>query len=222
MPEQNAAYISSSLLAIHSIITRGIKVSIESAEEFSRQNFSSTKGREGFINYVRAFVAVVSSHHLTEDELAFPYFKDKLPEAPFQLLSSQHKQMIPILGEIASAADRCQNENQVGTGLTDLGGALKRIDQIWQPHIKVEENAIVSKVDTLLPAEEQLRLVKLWSEHSAKHSDPPYLTVPFMLYNLPPEVRQIFAAGMPAEVTQNLVPVVWKEKWESMIPFLLQ
>jgi hemerythrin-like domain-containing protein len=222
MPEQNATYISSSLLAIHSIITRGIKVSIESAEEFSRRSFPSTKGREGFINYVRAFASVVNSHHLTEDELAFPYFKDKLPEAPFELLSSQHKQMVPILGEIKSAADLCQEEGEVEMGLLNLGGALTRIDQIWQPHIKVEENAIVSKVDTLLPAEEQLRLVKLWSEHSAKHSDPPYLTIPFMLYNLPLEVRQVFGAGMPAEVTQNLVPVVWKEKWESMIPFLLQ
>jgi hypothetical protein len=42
-----------------------------------------------------------------------------------------------------------------------------------------------------------------------------------MLYNLPVEDRKVFSQGIPAEVLQNLVPVVWKEKWESMTPFLL-
>jgi hypothetical protein len=45
--------------------------------------------------------------------------------------------------------------------------------------------------------------------------------VPFLLYNLPPEERAIFSQGMPPVVTQELVPVVWKEKWSPMKPFLL-
>jgi hypothetical protein len=164
---------------------------------------------------------VVDSHHLTEDELVFPYFRDKLPAAPFDLLSSQHKLIVPILGEIRVAADKCGKEDQVGAALMDLGDALQRIDVIWHPHIRMEEEAIVDKADALLPVEEQLRLVKQWTEHGVAHIGSPFLTVPFMLYNLTPEVREAFAAGMPKEVTQNLVPVVWKEKWESMTPFLL-
>jgi hypothetical protein len=31
----------------------------------------------------------------------------------------------------------------------------------------------------------------------------------------------VFSQGMPAEVVQYLVPVVWKEKWEPMQPYLL-
>ena len=221
MPEQKASYVSRSLLTLHSIITRALKVSIESVERFSSQGFPSEKNREGFLNYIRAFTSVVDSHHQTEDELVFPYFRDKLPAAPFDLLSSQHKLIVPILGEIRVAADKCGKEDQVGAALMDLGDALQRIDAIWHPHIRMEEEAFVDKADALLPSEEQLRLVKLWTEHGVAHIGSPFLTVPFMLYNLTPEVREAFAAGMPKEVTQNLIPVVWKDKWESMTPFLL-
>jgi hypothetical protein len=44
---------------------------------------------------------------------------------------------------------------------------------------------------------------------------------PFLLYNLPTEERAIIAQAMPPIVTRQLVPVVWKEKWEPMSPFLL-
>ena len=45
--------------------------------------------------------------------------------------------------------------------------------------------------------------------------------VPFILYNLAPGERALMAAGMPAAVTQQLVPGPWKEKWAVMQPFLL-
>ncbi len=54
-----------------------------------------------------------------------------------------------------------------------------------------------------------------------KHSGPDYLVVPFLLYNLSPEDRATMSAEMPPVVTQQLVPVVWKEKWQPMSPFLL-
>jgi hypothetical protein len=69
--------------------------------------------------------------------------------------------------------------------------------------------------------EEQLKLVAQLGEHSQKHSGPLELVVPFMLYNLSAEDRDDFSRAMPAEVTQKLVPVVWKEKWEPMRPFFL-
>jgi hypothetical protein len=45
--------------------------------------------------------------------------------------------------------------------------------------------------------------------------------VPFLLYNLPPEDREVFSQGLPVEIIQHFVPVVWKEQWASMTPFLL-
>jgi hypothetical protein len=45
--------------------------------------------------------------------------------------------------------------------------------------------------------------------------------MPFVLYNLPAEERAILAQKMPPIVTQQLLPVDWKEKWAPMQPFLL-
>jgi hypothetical protein len=47
------------------------------------------------------------------------------------------------------------------------------------------------------------------------------LAVPFLLYNVESDDRAHFFAVMPPEITQQLVPVVWKDEWASMKPFLL-
>ena len=73
----------------------------------------------------------------------------------------------------------------------------------------------------LLAPEEHTRLSGLFAEHGRKHMSPDYLIVPFLLYNLPPEERAIFARTMPLILTRLLVPLVWKKKWAPMLPFLL-
>jgi hypothetical protein len=140
MLESQEANIAVSFRNIHSIITRGLSVSIENVPGVLQHGFQGEGKWDGLFNYIRALSSVLNSHHLTEDEITFPYFRDKIPEAP---------------------------------------------------------------------------------EHGVKHAVPPYLTVPFLLYNLSPEDRLVFSEGIPAEVLQNLVPIVWKAKWESMIPYLL-
>ena len=57
---------------------------------------------------------------------------------------------------------------------------------------------------------------------SISQPGPPYLTVPFILSNLPVAIRDAMAEGMPAEVVEQLVPIVWREKWKAMKPFLLE
>ena len=79
----------------------------------------------------------------------------------------------------------------------------------------------VSKGEALLEIEEHIRLGKMFAEHNQEHSGPDYLVVPFLLYNLSAEDRAIMSQEMPPVVTQQLVPVAWKEKWAPMSPFLL-
>ena len=222
MSSQAQGYIGFSLTAIHNVITRGLKVSSESARGFAEHGFRDGEEKAGFLNYVRTLVAVLDGHHLTEDDVAFPYLRDKLPETPFDLLMAQHQKMIPVLGEIKSAVERCEKEGQVEAGLRDIEAGLIKVDSIWHPHIQIEQEYIIEKADAMLPVEEQVRLVKLSGEHAQQHSGPPYLAVPFTLYNMQKEERALFAKGMPAEVTGHLVPVVWKEQWASMAPFLLE
>jgi hypothetical protein len=60
------------------------------------------------------------------------------------------------------------------------------------------------------------------AELSFKNMGPHYLVVPFMLYNLEPGPRSILASRMPSEMTEQLVPVAWKDQWAPMKPFLLE
>ena len=216
MYNQQESNIAVSFLNIHNIITRGLTVSIESV-----QGFNGGASQEGLFNYIRALASIVNSHHLTEDEIAFPFFQDKLPGAPFDLLIKDHQVMVQILEETKLAVEKAEKSNRLETELRNLESALTQLDELWHPHIQIETDEFINKADALIPVEEQLRLVRLFGEAGMKYAVPPYLTVPFMLYNLPVEDRAVFSKGMPAEVLQNLVPVVWKEKWESMAPFFL-
>lgn len=215
------AYIAESFQNIHDIITRGLKVSIEKAGVFTEQGFADQSQREGFFNYVQALTIVLTSHHLTEDEIAFPYFREKLPHAPFTALTQTHKVIVHILDEIASLL-KSRDDDQLDTVLHDLAGSLEQLDDLWHPHIRIETNEFINKADELISVEERLRLVGLFSQYGQKYAVPPFLTVPFMLYNLPVDQRKAFSRSMPAEITQNLVPIVWKDQWESMKPFLLE
>jgi hemerythrin-like domain-containing protein len=221
MSNQQESNVAVSFFNIHNIITRGLRVSLESVQEVIQRGFQDEESQEGFFNFIRALTSVMNAHHLTEDEIVFPYFRDKLPEAPFDSLTYYHHLMVLILDEINLAVGKCANKDQLETELMNIENALARLNEEWPYHIQPETDEFINKADALIPVEEQLRLVRLFAEHGLKNAVPHYLTVPFMLYNLPLEDRMIFSQEMPAEVIQNLVPVVWKEKWESMTPFLL-
>lgn len=221
MSQPQERNIEASFTAIHNIITRGLSVSWESAREAASHGFRGDSGREGFFKYLQALSSVLHAHHLTEDEVAFPYFRTILPQAPFDLLMRWHQEMVGLLDEIGRAAEECQKEGRQEAGLRDLAGVLGRLNESWNPHIQMEADEFISKADALVPVEEQLRLIRLFAEHGQKLSQPPYLTVPFLLYNLPEEERVAFSQGMPAEVLHHLVPVVWRQQWASMEPYLL-
>jgi hemerythrin-like domain-containing protein len=221
MLKQQEANISASFYLIHNIITRGLQVSIESVQGVQQLGFQDESRREGLFKYIRALISVLNSHHLTEDEIAFPYFHDKMPEAPFDLLTRWHQEMVGMLDEIKLAQEKCEQNDQLETNLDDLKNGLTRLYGSWLPHIQMETDEFISKADALIPVEEQLRLIKLFSEHGQKNAVPPELTVPFLLYNLSPEDRSAFSKDMPAEILQHLVPIVWKTHWEPMTPYLL-
>ncbi len=222
MTEEKAPNIAWDLLRIHAIITRGLTVATERSGVFAREGFPDTSTREGFTCSVRTLVSVVHGHHLTEDELVFPYFRAKLPDAPFDLLMAQHQELVHLLDKIEAANEDVTANPQVAAALTRLNGALRRTGETWHPHIGIEQDHLAAdKVGPMLDPEEHLRLSRLFAEHGRKHMAPGYLVVPFLLYNLPPEERAMFARGLPVVLTRLLVPWVWRRRWAPMKPFLL-
>ena len=222
MPESSSPNVVGELVLIHLIITRGLKVAGENGALFAQQGYPAISARDGFVSYVRSLASSLHAHHLTEDDLVFPYFREKMPDAPFDLLSAQHQALVPLLEEIHLSIEEMVSSPEESEALHRLNRTLAQIAEIWYPHIKTEEDHFTQeRVDALINQEEHLRLCGLFGEHGRKHAGPDYLVVPFLLYNLPGEKRAAFARTMPPVVTQQLIPVVWKEKWEPMKPFLL-
>lgn len=222
MSEQNSPNVAKDLLCIHAIITRGLNVSIEKGRLFVQDGYPDASTREGFIAYVGSLLSVLHAHHLTESDLFFPYFREKLPDAPIDLLMTQHRDLEPMLQKAKTATDDTSSEARAGAALGRLNDLLGKIADLWHPHIRIEEDYFsVDRLGTLIGASEHETLAGAAMKHSQQHSGPDYLVVPFLLHNLPPDMRSAFARLMPPVVTQHLLPVVWKEKWEPMQPFLL-
>jgi len=222
MPERTTINIAEDLLCIHAVITRGLNVSIEKGRLFAQGGYPDASARKGFIAYVGSLVSVLHAHHLTESDLFFPYFRDKLPDAPFDLLISQHRELEPVLQQAKAATDEVSAEARAGAALAQLNTLLGRLVEFWHPHIRIEEDHFsVVRVATLKKAKEQETLAKAGAKHGQQHAGPSYLVVPFLLFNLPPGKRSVFARWMPPVVTRLLLPIVWRRKWAPMRPFLL-
>lgn len=222
MSDVGTPNVGADMLRIHSVITRGLSVSIERSASYAQGGYPDAATQEGFVLYVQTLASVLSAHHLAEDEVAFPYLRDKLPDAPFDELMADHRVMEGILEELQAIAEAVAAEAQAGDALNDLNRAVTRLADLWHPHIHKEERFYdVEKMAALMDVDEHARLRGRLGEFSQQHMQSPFLGIPFVLYNLPAEDRAILAQMLPPAVTQQLVPVDWKEMWAPMQPFLL-
>ena len=221
MSDQTTLNIGSDLNLIHLIITRGLAVSIDFSDQYLKKGFPDSSTKDGFINYVNSLVTVLDAHHRLEDEIAFPGLKEKIPAAPYDLLEKQHEEIVTILSEIKNIIN--QKDITLEESLNSLKSLLISINEIWHPHIKIEEEHFSDKnVSRLINFEEQLKLSQKFAEFGKENSKPEYYVIPFMIFNTAKPNREFFYRHMPPVITQQLVPGEWKEKWKSMKPFLLE
>jgi hypothetical protein len=221
MSNLNSPNVITGMLSIHAVVSRGLRVALERNEAFVQHGFPDARSREGFIDYLRCLVSVLNAHHETEDTLAFPSFREKV-DAPYDLLTEQHRLLHPMLEQAKTIIEEAAAAPSAAEPLARLNVVLRKIEELWHPHIGIEEEHFtVDRFATLMPPEEHLRLIGRFLEHTRQITGPDYLILPFLLYNLEPRARALFASEMPPIVTEQLVPVVWKEKWEPMQPFLL-
>jgi hemerythrin-like domain-containing protein len=214
--------LAADLARFHLVVTRGVAVAREHCQAFARDGFPDATTREGFIRYVEALVTVLDGHHLTEDEMVFPYLQTKLPDAPYAALMADHQIVVRVLKEISAILTALRGGDDPRPALADLAPVLARLDAAWHPHRQTEEaHFSTENLAPLIPLDEQARVGREWAEHGQKHGGPPALAVPFILYNLPPDERAIMLHKMPPVVTQELMPGPWKEQWGPMEPFLL-
>jgi hemerythrin-like domain-containing protein len=208
------ANFGADLIRIHKAMTRGLRVSVEASAPDGGGAYPPPDLDGGLGRYVRALIAVLHVHHHGEDDLAWPYLEARMPDAPYEILTTQHATMSVLLEEAGAAL----SAGDVGS----LHDQLNDVNALWREHIEREEDAFsVEATEDALTPEEQRQVTRKVERHAQLHSWPPRLVVPFMLYNLEPEDRVVLEKTIPGFVTKIVVPVVWKRAWAPMKPYLL-
>ena len=204
------------ILRIHKIISRGLSISIRKCDEYLGKQGIPSGEATGFSMYLSTLKWVTHSHHLSEDDIAFPYFKNYI-DAPYNRLKDDHNDMARILDEL----DQRLLEVSSG-GLGKLREVLDEFDKLWGPHIKIEEeNFTAERLQAVIGMKEQVTLVKKLGEHSLKNTGPGPFALPFLFYNLEGKDREAFMKPIPWIVKKVLVPIIWRSQWKPMSPFLL-
>jgi hemerythrin-like domain-containing protein len=222
MSDGSQPNIGEDYIRFHKVMSRGLAVSLKNINGFL-QIEAMDANREGFLKYVQSFSSVLNAHHLVENEKIFPYFMDKLPEVPYKRLMAEHEIFKGGLKKINTGIKDLKSEKNELESLSLLKSGLGKIDQIWHPHIQIENTQLYERVGSLnIDLKEMIRIIKEYGAFFQEHIDPVYLVIPFVLYNLTPKDRTIAAQGLPETVTKQLVPIDWKDKWASMKPFLLE
>ena len=205
------------LLQIHKIITRGLAISIRKCDEYLEKQEIPPEEAAGFSMFVTALKWVTNAHHLSEDEIAFPYFKSTI-EAPYDRLRNDHQ----TISRIVVTLEESLPEISTG-GAGKLREVLGEFEKLWVPHIRIEEeNFTAEKLQMVAGLNEQANLAEKLTRHGIKNSGPGPLVLPFMFYNLEGNDREAFTMPIPWIVKKVLVPVIWKSQWKPMSPFLLQ
>jgi hemerythrin-like domain-containing protein len=218
----NPPNLAQDLLRIHRALTRGLTVAAEKGAEFAHHGFPDPGLKRGFTDYAQALAVVLKAHHLAEDEIAFPFFRERLPGSLYERLSADHEKIAALLITLNQAiAAAAATGSQADLNL--LVDDLRSIGALWTPHISLEEAHFSEEaLAAVMTLEEQGRMSGAMAKHSQDHATPGYLALPFTLFNLQAEDRAAIAAGMPSIVIDELVPKVWKDQWAPMKPFLLE
>jgi hypothetical protein len=210
------------LVRIHKVITRGLTIGVKKGTEFMQAGFPDLAMQQGFAIYTRSLTIVLDAHHLAEDEVAFPALQKKLPLAPYERLSATHKEIEALLAPASQAVTDLAGPD-AGASLGLLVDGLRKITALWAPHIRMEESLFsVAALSEVMAPEEQARLSGAMGKHSQEHAAPPYLALPFVLFNLAGEDRASIAATLPGTVMDDLIMKAWKDQWAPMKPFLLE
>jgi hypothetical protein len=216
----NLPNLAQDLVRIHHVITRGLNTGLKSGTEFLHDGFPDRDLQRGYRDYIRSLGSVLGAHHLGEDEIAFPALKEKLPGAPYKRLAADHKKIEAALTSMNAAFSSVPEANPVD-GLGGVVNSLRKILAIWPSHIGVEESSFgASAIEGAMTPVEQAEVSIRMAKHSQEHSSPPFLVLPFVLYNLAGADREAMAAAIPAPV-MSLMDKDWKDQWKLMKPFLL-
>lgn len=218
--EPTTPNLAADLIRIHKVITRGLNVSLVKGSEYLQSGFSQPQVLQGYSSYTHSLVSVLDAHHTGEDTIAFPEFRNLIPSAPYAKLAYDHNQIERFLAPMPPAITELSDDAH--KGLLEIVDNLRKISEVWEPHIQLEERYFSEEnFNAVMALEDQRRISEAAGKHSQEHSGPPYWVVPFILYNLEGHERTLMAAGFPPVIMEEMIPKVWADQWAPMKPLLL-
>lgn len=222
MSNSSRPNIGVTMVLFHHAITRGLEVSRKRSIAFKLSGYPDAAIQEGFVTYVRTLGCVINAHHQGEDHVVFPYLRSKLPDAPFEQLSADHREMDGFLKKLQATIEAVTTQAHNSDLLKSLNSILTGLAELWTPHIEKEQFYLydIAKTEEVMNVKEHIKLIEDVSKYSQQLGDPAFI-VPFVLYNLKPEERANLSQTMPPVLIQELVPIAWKKQWSPMQPFLL-
>lgn len=209
-------------LTIHKIILRSIKTSFENVQNFIDSGIPNEQTCQGLFTYITLTSLMLDTHHCTEDDIAFPYFENSLPDTHFEWLHEDHDLITGFLDELAPILETLKKTGTTLEKLQDLKDVLLKIEDRWDQHYGLEEEEFINLIDSLDSYENRVKLIEQFFEYNKNLIKPYYLSLPFMLYNLEKEDRERWSKGYSPELLNQVETVAWKDKWIAMMPFLLQ
>lgn len=222
MVNENQEDVGEEIIRFHRIITHSLEIVTQKVKKYLENGKIEDETRDGFLKYLQSFSIVVDAHHALENEKIFPYFENKLADAPYDRLVNQHKMFLKSLTEINGAVNNIKSNINEFDSLNSIKTSLRMIEKMWGPHMKIEEGNIYGRVGSLnLGPDENNKLKKEYFKFIMEHGEPLNLVIPFVLYNLSPEDRVVEEGLIPDE-TKKLIETDWKDEWVSMKPFMLE
>lgn len=215
------AEVVGDLIRIHTVMTRGLEVSINHGRAFSEER-SEANQFKGFMIYLRCLTSMLHAHHLTEDQVAFPYFKKFLPDGPYEILSGQHKEMAGHLDIVNIWMNENKQLPPSRASWTSLVTRLEAIQTLWLPHIQTEESQFSeARIAPVINMDDRIQIGKLLSHHTRSHQHGGIEMIAFVLYNMKPEDREMLARDVPWFLRKMLLNGLLKNQWKPIRPYLL-
>ncbi len=189
--------LAQDLVRIHKVLTRGLTIGRSKGGEYLNTGFPTENIQRGFSLYIQSLGSVLAAHHLGEDTIAFPVLKERLPAAPYDRLSVDHKKIEAALNPVRESISDLSGANPT-LGLDVVVDGLRKILAKWPSHTGVEESSFGPGVIAgVMTPQEQANVSILLAKHAQENAGPPFLVLPFMLYNLTGVDREAMAAIAP-------------------------
>ena len=214
--------LASDLIVIHKVITRALDVAVDENTSTFEKRVTKRAEYDGYILYVECLLRQLHEHHSNEDIVVFPLLRDLLPDAPYDLLMSQHTEMIHVVEQVEGAVTALKAGTHTGGIQAQLLENLQDLRVRWADHIAEEENHFgPDEIPPAISMVDRVRIGKAAARYAQLHSFPLSLMLPFMLYNLQEQDRTTMSQTIPGFLTRFFVPVLWRKRWEPMRPYLL-